>query len=324
MNLIELRAKGLNRYALRDIMRNNIRSANSMRYYTPPREKLYYITLDGGDRVNVDEAIRIVLKKHNGKKTWEAYTEARELSYMCCVKGFKDLYQAVHSRSDKMERDWQQCVWASSDWVDYKIQGLHGTHVSADDPTQVAYTPDVNKLLTDKQVRTKPGRYLMKFYGPGSDNPVLSEADCKYWADRHFAATAPAELKVVPNTDPEGWVWVYENSPNSCMRYNRSSRYLNEGLYGLDHPVRAYAHGTNDLALAYIMLPGEKEDRDKFCGMNEYVVAARTIINVKSKKWQRFYSEDCRETAKLRTLLEADGYSEGNALHNQTIARREY
>ena len=163
---------------------------------------------------------------------------------------------------------WTPPVWGDKDWADKYPH--HYAHASKETKGNVAFYPDAAKMEADKLTSMKPGRYLATFF-----SDVLDADAIKHYANAQQHASDPPELKFVDNTDPDGWEWVYENSAPSCMRYNRSNRYLDSGLYGKDHPVRAYAHPSNSLALAYVMVPGEIEDRDKSCSTNKYIVAAR-------------------------------------------------
>ena len=109
MNLIEQRAAGYNKYSVRDIIKANICSANAQHNYTPKVNKTYLVYVDGAI-VNTDEAIRIVLKKHGGKKTWAAYREAYLISSHLCKKAFTKLYVALTERNRKYASEWQSCI----------------------------------------------------------------------------------------------------------------------------------------------------------------------------------------------------------------------
>ena len=171
----------------------------------------------------------------------------------------------------------------------------------------------------------RPGRYLNKHYGPDSDLKVFTEAQVKRHAEEFLAAGGPVELKFVTNEDPDGWEWVYENGIDSCMRYNRRSRHLSYGLWGDDHPVRAYARPGNNLALAYIMCPGETEDRDRNCEIDEVTVAARTIINTERKTWLKVYAHTNLANTQITKALEGIGYRQScRTLKGQRLNLREY
>ena len=199
---------------------------------------------------------------------------------------------------------WQKPVFYSQSWfVNSKYYWLHCCHVSTDDPMMLAYTQSGDKAVRDIQTRVRPGRYLQQFF-----SDVLSEKDIRYWAERQQALADNSDLHFVPNTDPDGWVWVYEHASGftSCMQYNHpASRYLAHGLRGENHPVRVYCHPKNDLALAYL---GGKQHSDS--GR----VYARAIVNQADKTWVRVYGD-----SRIEHALTAKGYSYGGYLSGQRL-----
>ena len=199
---------------------------------------------------------------------------------------------------------WKEPVWQNEAWYqDSMYCVLHQTHVSADDPNLIAYTQNGDKLMRNIQTRTKPGKYLQQFFGN-----VLTSDQIRYWAEMHQIANGKCDLNFVPNTDPDGWEWVYENAVgfSSCMMYNHpNGRHLASGLYGEDHPVRAYAHPDNNLALAWIGTGV----------VGNGSVVARAIVNTKTKEYVRLYGD-----SRLQTVLEAAGFTHsGGCLRDQVI-----
>ena len=225
------------------------------------------------------------------------------LVFQVMEKHWPALYTAVDTAKYRFDTGhWKAPVWEDSSWIDRHPS--HFVHASHETPGNVAFYADTDKLEADKLTSMKPGRYLAAFYGD-----ILSADEIKQWANKQVAATRPADLKFVGNDDPLGWVWVYENSAASCMRYNRPNRYINSGLKNDMHPVTVYAHPENNLALAYIMLPGEVEDRTRFCNTDEYIVGARAIVNTARKTYLRIYGAcDVRYIA-MREALECAGYT---------------
>jgi len=199
---------------------------------------------------------------------------------------------------------WQKPVFANEQWfVDSKYYWLHCCHVSTDDPMMLAYTQSGDKAVRDIQTRVRPGRYLQQFF-----SDVLSEKDIRYWAERQQSMADNSDLHFVPNTDPDGWEWVYEHASGftSCMQYDHpASRYLAHGLSGDNHPVRVYCHPKNDLALAYL---GDKQHSDS--GR----VYARAIVNQDTKTWVRLYGD-----SRIQHALTAKGYSYGGDLSGQRL-----
>ena len=300
------------KWEARSAMKRNVASANA----NDPRDR-WHAKWDA----YVVEAF-----KANGGKNFKAFDQLhRQIGLLSANRVMPEIGRAYVDRSIK---DWKPCVWDDESWFyNAPTRILHAVHVSHDDPAQVAYTPSEAYLLRDRQTRVKPGRYLAQFFGPGSENPVLTEAEVKYWADRQVAASKPVELRFIANDDPDGWEWVYENGPMSCMRYNRDDRYLASGLYGEDHPVRIYAHPDNDLALAFIMVPGKAYDRDLEAEYYEELIAARTIVNTEAKTYHRVYGANDNDTYRsaLRAALELAGYQHSDhVLEGQKLRIHKY
>lgn len=179
----------------------------------------------------------------------------------------------------------------------------HYLHVSEVDPTQVAYCPSYEYLKADRWIRTKPGRYLTKFF---SDK--IPEKDIRNIAQVYDSAYGDTKLHFVENTDPDGWVWVYEHGYNftSCMVYDRSDRYLDEQLCDDYHPVRAYAHPKNKLRLAYIGDP---------VGTPKGKVYGRAIVvEDGEKRYVRVYGDD-----RMRPMLESAGYEPYGSMEGQLL-----
>ncbi|OHD24070.1 MAG: hypothetical protein A2Y38_14625 [Spirochaetes bacterium GWB1_59_5] len=222
---------------------------------------------------------------------------------------------AMIEQQYKLNRAWMEPVWKHESWfTSSPYSYLHTVHVSEKNPELIAYTQSGDKLLKDIQTATRPGKYLMQFFGPGSENPVLTEAEVREWANKQASLTNTDDLRFVPNTDPDGWVWVYENGSrfNSCMVYNHpSNRYLDHALYGERHPVRIYANPNNDLALAYI------GDDLKSTGGRVY---GRAIVNTASKKWVRLYGDD-----RLKHMLTLHGYGhDSSCLDGQVLTCKKH
>lgn len=242
-----------------------------------------------------------------------------------------ELGKAYEARCRK-SYDWDSGVFDAARWKmldhDSHMYRTHLVHVSEVDSTQVAFTPDERALIADKQIRMRPGKYLTKYWGSGRSDPLFSEDQIRTMVERLAALNTPRELHLIPNTDPDGWEWVYENSPPSCMRHNRGSRYLHNGLYGRDHPVRLYAHKDNDLALAYIMVEGESAPKDytSWSDEDKPVVAARTIVNVAAKTYLRIYCSGDTDTTRIMevTLAKAGFTRCHDTLAGQKLVRRTY
>lgn len=164
-------------------------------------------------------------------------------------------------------------------------------HTSTEDPAQVAYYQSLKHLVADRQTRTTPGRLLNKFFGPASKNPILTEIQIKDIVERFAVSRVDANrVNFIESDDPDGWVRVYRDGPNSCMQ-------------GED-AVRVYARPGNGLRLAYL----EDVDGD---------IIARCIVrdDTEPKQYVRVYpnSDDDHELHYgLRSVLESMGYQHGN------------
>jgi len=272
------------------------------------------------------EAVRATIKSRRaGDRAGQRAGKQRliELAYNCTYSELVYEVMGKHAPVLRVAVDnaryrfstghWRAPVWAGGGFIDRYPS--HFVHASRETPGNVAFYADTDKLEADKLTSMKPGRYLSAFYGD-----VLTEEQIKQWANKQLAATRPAELKFVGNDDPLGWVWVYENSAASCMRYNRSNRYIDIVLKNDKHPVTVYAHPENNLALAYIMLPGEVEDRTRFCNTDEYIVGARAIVNTARKTYLRIYGAgDVQHTA-MKEALACAGYTfSGDTLKGEKL-----
>lgn len=303
------------------------------------RKNLLKGTLGSRRWLNVfqyDAQVREIIKQfgdHKGRricKNLAVYLEIKDrISKLLAAQVVPTIHEAYTNRWSK---GWNNLPFGNAQEAmrshDALLYFTHFVHVSEEDPKQVAFTPDERYLLTDRQIRMRPGRYLTKFWGSGSERPLFDDDEVKRIAEVFIATSNSSGLLFVPNTDPDGWEWVYENSPVSCMRYNGLGRYLDYDLYGQNHPVRSYANPENDLALAYIMLPGEKPptDWDSFCDVDKYVVAARTIVNTRDKTWLKIYcGGDTPSQTRMEEGLSRAGYRESDStLHNQRLLYREY
>jgi len=214
-------------------------------------------------------------------------------------------------RNRLLQDEWQSPVWSGEEWYQSHPASARLCHVSTEDAQQVAYIDSVDKMERELFTRCKPGRFLTKFF-----SDVLSEAEIKRWAERQtLYHDTRTKMKFVENDNPEGWEWVYENASgfSSCMMYDHpESRYIDSDLYGVDHPVRAYAYKGNGLRLAYIGddvgTPGGR-------------VYARAIVRdePRTKGYVRIYGDE-----RLKVLLEKEGYGEKVGLRGVKLVRREH
>lgn len=298
-------------------LRNKLRDTTPYRQHAPKGSWLY------ATRQNLNAAVKSAIKEYgnphkmeSGPKQNNAVANILATAHSCANGELYNLhnrlpngavvFSSIFGGWIKIEHDgtWQKPVFANERWfVNSKYYWLHCCHTSTDDPMMLAYTQSGDKAVRDIQTRVRPGRYLQQFF-----SDVLSEKDIRYWAERQQSVAGNSDLHFVPNTDPDGWEWVYEHASGftSCMQYNHpSSRYLAHGLSGDNHPVRVYCHPKNDLALAYL---GNKQHSDS--GR----VYARAIVNQDTKTWVRLYGD-----SRIQHALTAKGYSYGGSLEGQRL-----
>jgi hypothetical protein len=202
-----------------------------------------------------------------------------------------DLYRAYDkSLTNFVRGDWKHPVWETYGFLQSDSSLWHFVHQSVDDPCKVAYYPSIKHLLEGREIRTKPGRYLQKYYSKEIDAGII-----RHIANQQVNAGRPSELHFVEDDDPDGWEWVYEHGHGftSCMV--RRQGHLKKDI---EHPVRVYAHKGNGLRLAWLG-KGYKQD--------DGGVYARTIVRDagESSGYVRIYGDD----SAIRSALDAAGYS---------------
>lgn len=155
-------------------------------------------------------------------------------------------------------------------------------HISKDDPTMIAYTPDKACAHADRQIRTTIGKFLRKVAILMSDKEIAKiEHRHKSELDPTFKTTATQE----------GIERVYTTmvGDTACMRYTKDRFGFNDY-----HPSAVYAD-VPGLALAYLE---DEEGRP----------VARSLIydnpaNPADKRYIRLYG-----TPHLKAKLERSGY----------------
>jgi hypothetical protein len=219
-------------------------------------------------------------------------------------------------------------MWANERfWVDYHSSfRSHFAHISTDDPTMLAYTPDDAKGEADRQVRLKPGKYLTKFFGasekPGllqgliaegplkECHPVLTKQQIAYyaewWENGERPPSAHSKLTLKFAETPEQIAKTYKDGIRSCMGGA-------EGGYRFktvkDHPTRVY--GAGDLQLAYLV-DDEKKIRARAICWPEKKTFGRCYPAPQNWPADGFESEqdstDCQN--ELRQRLRKMGYTD--------------
>jgi formylmethanofuran dehydrogenase subunit E len=166
---------------------------------------------------------------------------------------------------------WQTEPW----WIASTEAGDHYAHVSSEDPSKIAYTPDERHGREDRQLRTKPGRYLNKYF-----KDVLTPVDIAHWAGVFAGENERLTLRFART--PDDIESVYANGPSSCMGHSAGA------FRSSEHPARMY--GAGDLAVAYIAENGDP--------------TARALCYPEKKVYGTIYGD----AARLEPLLEGAGF----------------
>ena len=160
--------------------------------------------------------------------------------------------------------------------------GQYFPHISKDDPSMVAYTPDRQCGEADRQVRTTIGKFLRKFL------LVVSDKEIARLEQMHRAEMDPT-FELATDQDTIEHVYTTMVGDTGCMRYSKSRFGFREY-----HPSAVYA-GVPGLGVAFI--------RD-----GNGAVTARSVVYVNpedenDKRYVRVFG-----AAVLKTKLERSGY----------------
>ena len=171
-----------------------------------------------------------------------------------------------------------------------KMKHAFYAHI-ASDGVSIAFTPNQEKLVADRQVVSKIGRFISKTYNPyAKENnlqPISAEniaAISNLW--RTAVNEQPAQLMYAEQSR-DAIAEVYTNSPNSCMSSDTDEFYT-----GGIHPTEVYA--TDDIKLAYIKR-----------GLR---ITARCLINKTNDQYTRIYGD----SATMKPLLKALNLTSGD------------
>lgn len=177
------------------------------------------------------------------------------------------------------------------------IESDHFLHLSVTDgPDMIAFTPNDEKGLADRQVSMKFGRYLKQYYQMDDVSVhacvvALRLALQKTDSELHFA------------TDVETINDIFE----TCMHALNSN--AESCMFGKfddwdDRPYHVYADSP-DVAVAYLKHNGS--------------IIARSVVSVKDSTYVRLYATRGDETTgrRLETALKDAGYSKGELMGNR-------
>jgi len=211
-------------------------------------------------------------------EAFQAKTDGQTITFVCSED---ERYQWKERERGRFESgEYARVPWAESeigtDWM-HECR-FHFVHLSKDKLGLVAYTPDDEYGVQDRQVRLKPGAYLSRF----ASGLQPSEIDDYCARVKSFSWT----FQIARTTDEI--VKVYRNGPSSCMdkRHEQRGNFNTGGI----HPCSVY--GESDLAVAYL---GTLDD-----------VTARCVIWPDETIYTRVYGDTT-----LEHLLGAAGYSQG-------------
>jgi hypothetical protein len=164
-------------------------------------------------------------------------------------------------------------------------------YVSDEDPTMIAFTASPEDGERDRQTRTRPGRFLSRFF-----QGVLTPKQIAYYAE-WWTNGGP------PNV-AEGENVRFASSPLDIARVYRecvATSCMDSGHFDDDHdsPVRIY--GAGDLQLAYLV---ESDGEDE-------AITARALVWKENKVLGRVYPEPHNGNAgeRLRSFFEHAGYA---------------
>lgn len=171
----------------------------------------------------------------------------------------------------------------------------HFVYISDEDASMVSYTPSAEYGKRDRQVRTKPGRYLTEFFGKANTKTefkLLDGDEVRQSAACHQNTYNPQLSLHFAKTEQE-IVHVYKTGPQSCMSGT-----------GFDkHPTSLYAGAQPPLMVAYLM--------------NGDAITARTLVREDEMKYIRIYGDE----AAMQTALASAGYGDSGTLRGVRLPK---
>ena len=219
---------------------------------------------------------RAYIDKHLSHEYWWLFREAYRFSNGNYTPALlvSQLYRIAESNG-------------GNDELASRIQSLwwHFPHISIEEPSMVAYTPNPEYGVRDRQVRTKVGRYLQQFYGD-----LITQENIRSMANgvKQLILEFDSDIRAA-------YLRCARDGVSSCMTHAVSS-YSTRGDY---HPVDVYQTGDFKVALLHDTFNNE--------------IAGRSLVHEPTMTFVRCYG---REATTLRDrLIEAD-YSEQDEWEN--------
>jgi hypothetical protein len=226
---------------------------------------------------------RAYIDKHLSHEYWWLFREAYRF-----INGNYTPALLVSQLHQIADTDRNVCMTAR-DTLSSRVQSLwwHFPHISIDAPNMVAYTPNPEYGVRDRQVRTKVGRYLQQFYGDLiTSEQIRSMANGTKQLDLEFDSDIRA-----------AYLRGGRDGVTSCMTHPVG--HCNYSIRGAYHPVDVYQTGEFKVALLH----------DGF--NNE--ICARALVYEPSRVFVRCYG---REANTLQDRLTEKSYSEQNGWDN--------
>ena len=185
--------------------------------------------------------------------------------------------------------EYKRLPFAGLDWFKCYDFGRYPHLSMVNDRPLIAYTRTEEKGKADIQTPMKCGKYLNKYYGPNSENPLFDEKQIASLTEQFLRLFVIPELLFAKTS--EEIVSVYTSGPNSCMSHDAN----NFDCYPT-HPCAVYGYGGPDsLQVAYIK-DGER-------------VVARSVVFPKTLSYARIYGSSSNDDIRLGPALEKAGYT---------------
>lgn len=225
------------------------------------------------------------------RDTLDARTDQAGAAY----RAYRDARRKIYNTGE-----WQQVPWNTWAWFAQNDAALNRLpHISVVNPQEVAYYQSVDKLIRGIETRTKPGRFVAKFF------PYLTPDQVRTYANDYLVATAPKQLHFA-RTMQDIITAIDEGPSESCQTRGHYDKAPDERPWyaGHIHPAACYASG--DFEVAYITDDNNKPASlvDLHAGTQR--ITARAICNATNKTVARIYGD----VAKLLPLLTSAGYAQ--------------
>lgn len=243
-----------------------------------------------------DEVFALLRSTLNYNETFQAMEtlEARTDQAGAAYRAYRKARGKIYNTGE-----WQQVPWNTWAWfVENDAANNRLPHISVVNPQEVAYYQSVDKLIRGIETRTKPGRFLAKFF------PNLTPDQVRQYANDYLVATAPKQLHFARTT--QDIITAIDEGPSeSCQTRGYYDKSPDERPWyaGHIHPAACYASG--DFEVAYITDDNKPADITRLHSGDQRITA-RAICNAKNKTVARIYGD----SGKLEPRLREAGYAQ--------------